>query len=167
MAISGPSRTNGTYHAEVVQRERARRTRLLIGIGAVLSLVGLVQIVLINADMTRIEQSGPARLALNGDVVAHFMPSILINFQRAQQPPNTVVNTQGDPRYSLPFIRDKQALERWTAFFGLSISVLFIGLQERIPYSTANPRSPTGTDLSRMLILISLTYAALSLFETG
>ena len=82
--------TNGTYHAPTVQKERARRIRLLIGIGGLLSLIGLVQVVLINADMTRIEQSGPQRFALAGDTVAHFIPSILENFQRAQAPPNTV-----------------------------------------------------------------------------
>jgi hypothetical protein len=159
--------SNGTYHAALAQRERARRTRLLIGLGALLSLVGLVQVVLINADMTAIEQSGPERLALAGDMVAHFVPSILANFQRAQQPAATVTNTEGDPRHSVPFVRDKQALERWTALTLLGLAVLFIGLESRIPESTANPRSPTGTDLSRLLILISLSYGALSIFESG
>ncbi|MBV9598683.1 MAG: hypothetical protein JOZ87_17695 [Chloroflexi bacterium] len=168
MAVEGPASTNGTYHAEVVQRDRSRRTRLLIGIGGLLSLIGIVQVVLVNADMTRIEQAGPQRLSLAGDTVAHFMPSLLENLQRAQAPPNTVtLITADDPRHSAPFINDKRALERWTAFSGLALAVLFIGLQERIPQSTAHEPSPTGTDLSRLLILIAVTYGALSLFESG
>src|SRR6478609_3551556 len=160
--------TNGTYHAPVIQRERARRIRLLIGIGAVLSLIGIVQVVPINADMTRLEQSGPQRFALAGDTVAHFVPSILTKFQRAQAPPNTVsAITADDPRHSAAFVDDKRALERWTAFTGLALAILFIGLEERIPNSTARVRSPTGTDLSRMLILLSVAYGALSIFESG
>ena len=160
--------SNGTYHAPAIQRERSRRIRLLIGIGGALSLIGIVQVVLINADMTRMEQTGPQRLALAGDTLAHFMPSLLENFQRAQAPPNTVtLITADDPRHSVPFVEDKRALERWTAFTGLALAVLFIGLEERIPSSTARERSPTGTDLSRLLILLSLTYAALSIFESG
>jgi len=160
--------TNGTYHAPVAQRERLRRVRLLIGLGGLLSLLGFVQVVLINAEMTRLEQAGPGRLALAGDTLAHFMPSILENFQRAQAPPNTVtLITVDDPRHSAAFVNDKRALERWTAFTGLALAVLFIGLQERIPLSTAHERSPTGTDLSRMLILVSVAYGALSIFESG
>jgi hypothetical protein len=160
--------TNGTYHAPVIQKERTRRVRLLIGIGGVLSLIGLLQVLLINADMTRIEQSGPQRFALAGDTIAHFMPSILENFQRAQAPPNAVtLITADDPRHSAAFVNDKRALERWTAFTGLALAVLFIGLQERIPVSTARDRSPTGTDLSRLLILVSVAYGALSIFESG
>jgi hypothetical protein len=169
MAVQGPSRsTNGTYHAPMVQRERARRIRWLIGIGGLLSAIGIVQVVLLNADMTRIEQAGPPRFALAGDTLAHFMPSLLENFQRAQQPPNTVTFiTADDPRHSPAFINDKRALERWTAFSGLALAILFIGLQERIPSSTAHKPSPTGTDLSRLLILLSLSYGALSIFESG
>ena len=168
MVVPGPVRTNGTYHGDLAQRERNRRTRLLIGIGGILTAIGLIQIVLINAEMTSIEQAGPARLALAGNVVAHFVPSILANFQRAQQPPNSVTQVQADdPRHSAAFVNDKRALERWTAFTGLALALLFIGLQERIPNSTVNPRSPTGADLSRMLILLSLAYGALSIFESG
>jgi hypothetical protein len=167
VAVQGPSRANGTCHAAVAQRERVRRTWLLIGAGAALSLLAFVQVLLVNSDMTRIEQSGPERLALAGDTVAHFVPSILANFQRAQQPANTVVNTEGDPRHSVAFVRDKQALERWAALSLIGLSVLFIGLENRIPNSTVTPRSPTGSDLSHLLILISLSYGALSIFETG
>jgi len=160
--------TNGTYHAPVLRRERAKRVRILIGVGAVLSLVGIVQVWLINSDMTRIEQAGPQRFALAGDTVAHFIPSILSNFQRAQAPPNTVtLITADDPRHSPVFINDKRALERWTAFTGVALAILFVGLEERIPISTARERSPTGTDLSRMLILLSVAYGALSIFESG
>jgi hypothetical protein len=160
--------TNGTYHAPVVQRERSRRIRLLIGVGGALSLIGIVQVLLINADMTHIEQAGPQRFALAGDTLAHFMPSLLQNFQRAQQAPNTVTFiTADDPRHSAAFINDKRALERWLAFSGLALAVLLIGLQERIPSSTARERSPTGTDLSRILILLAVTYGALSIFESG
>jgi hypothetical protein len=168
MAVHGPIQTNGTYHAEEVHKQRVLRTRWLIGVGAVLSVLGLLQMALINADMTHIEQSGPPRLALAGDTLAHFMPSILQNFQRAQQAPNTVtVISADDPRHSVPFVNDKRALERWAAFTGLALSVLFIGLQSRIPESTSRPGSPTGTDLSRLLILVSITYGALSIFESG
>jgi hypothetical protein len=168
MVVHGPVRANGTYDADIGQQKRVQRTRMIIGIGAVLTAIGLVQVVLINTDMSRIEQAGPLRLALAGDTVAHFVPSILSNFQRAQQAPNTVsAVTADDPRHSLAFVNDKRALERWAAFTGLALAVLFIGLQERIPNSTANPRSPTGTDLSRMLILVSITYGALSIFESG
>jgi len=160
--------TNGTYHAPVIQRERTRRIRILIGVGAVLSMVGVAQVLLINAEMTRLEQTGPQRFALAGDTVAHFIPSILANFQRAQAPPNTVTFiTADDPRHTPAFVDDKRALERWTAFTGVALAVLFIGLQERIPTSTARERSPTGTDLSRLLILISVAYGALSIFESG
>jgi hypothetical protein len=151
-----------------VQRERSRRIRLLIGIGGALSLIGIVQVLLINADMTRIEQTGPQRFALAGDTLAHFMPSLLQNLQRAQQAPNTVTNiTADDPRHSVAFIDDKRALERWSAFTALALAVLLIGLQERIPASTAREPSPTGTDLSRLLILLAVTYGALSIFENG
>jgi hypothetical protein len=160
--------TNGTYHAPVIKRERTRRVRILIGVGAVLTLIGMVQVLLVNSDMTRLEQAGPQRFALAGDTVAHFVPSILANFQRAQAPPNTVtLITADDPRHSLAFVNDKRALERWTAFTGVALAILFIGLQERIPTSTARDRSPTGTDLSRLLILISVAYGALSIFESG
>jgi hypothetical protein len=118
--------------------------------------------------MTRIEQSGPQQFSLAGSTLAHFMPSLLENFQRAQQPPNTVtLITADDPRHSPAFVNDKRALERWVAFTGMALAVLFIGLEERIPLSTAHERSPTGTDLSRLLILVSVTYGALSIFETG
>jgi hypothetical protein len=168
MAVHGPVHANGTYDADVTQHRRLQRTRVLIGVGAVLTAVGLLQVVVINADMSRIEQAGPQRLALAGDTLAHFVPSILANFQRAQQPPNTVtLVTADDPRHSVPFVNDKRALERWAAFTGLALAVLFIGLQERVPNSTANPRSPTGTDLSRLLILVSIAYGALSIFESG
>ena len=160
--------TNGTYHAPVIKRERTRRIRILIGVGAVLSLLGLVQVLLTNADMTRLEQAGPQRFALAGDTVAHFIPSILTNFQRAQAPANTVTTiTADDPRHSPAFVADKRALERWTAFMGVALAILFIGLEERIPTSTARERSPTGTDLSRLLILVSVAYGALSIFENG
>jgi hypothetical protein len=168
MGVSGPSRVNGTYHVAVAQKERVRRTRLLILLGTVLSLVGMLNVVLINNDMTRIEESGPQHLALAGGGIAHFVPSILAGFQRAQQSPSTVTAIDPlDPRHSVPFIEDKRALERWTAFTGLSLAMLFVGLESRIPTSTVHPRSPTGTDLSRLLLLLSVTYGALSFFENG
>ncbi|HEX8969842.1 MAG TPA: hypothetical protein VF937_18305 [Chloroflexota bacterium] len=167
MAVQGPSRTNGTCRAAVAHRERVLRRRLLIGAGALVAAIGLAQVLLINADMSRIEQAGPQRLALAGDTLAHFVPSILSNFQRAQQAPNTVVNIEGDPRHSPAFIDDKRALERWLALTGLALAVLFIGLEDRIPNTVVKPRSPTGTDLSRLLILVSLAYGALSIFESG
>jgi hypothetical protein len=64
-------------------------------------------------------------------------------------------------------VDDKRGLERWMAVTGLSLALLFIGLEGRIPVSTAQVRSPTGTDLSRLLILVSISYGALSFFESG
>ena len=168
MAIPGPTRTNGTYHAAAAQKQRARRTRVLITLGAALAAIGLLNVALINNDMTRIEESGPQHLALAGGGLAHFVPSILASFQRAQQSPSIVTAIDpADPRHSAPFVEDKRALERWMALGGLALATLFIGLESRIPSSTAHSRSPTGSDLSRLLILLSISYGALSFFETG
>jgi hypothetical protein len=105
---------------------------------------------------------------LAGGGIDHFVPSILSNLPRAQAPANTVtVILAGDPRHSVPFIEDKRALERWLAVSGFSLATLFIGLENTIPASSARPRSPTGTDLSRLLILLSLAYGSLSVFESG
>jgi hypothetical protein len=161
-------RTNGTYHGAAIQKQRLTRTRILIAVGALLTVFGATNVVAINNDMTRIEESGPQQLALAGGGVAHFVPSILAEFRRAQQSPTTVnAIDPADPRHSPAYVEDKRALERWTAFSGLSLAVLFIGLEGRIPVSTAHVRSPTGTDLSRLLILLSVSYGALSFFESG
>jgi hypothetical protein len=168
--MRGPSasRTNGTYHATAAQKERIWRTRLLIAIGGVLAAVAIVNVAQINADMTRIEQTGPERLALAGGGIDHFVPGILMNLPRAQTPANSVsVILADDPRHSVPFVEDKRALERWMALAGLSLAGLFIGLESTIPGSSAHPRSPTGTDLSRLLVLLSLAYGSLSIFESG
>lgn len=168
MGVAGPSRVNGTYHAAEAQKERTRRTRVLILIAGVVAAVGAINVALVNADMSRIERQGPERLALAGGGIDHFVPSILSNLQRAQQSPNTVsVILADDPRHSLPFVEDKRALERWMALTGLSLAALFIGLENTIPTSTARARAPTGTDLSRMLILLALAYGSLSIFESG
>lgn len=168
MSVPGTGRINGTYHAAAAQRERSRRTRLLILVGGLLAALGMVNVVLINADMTRLEQEGPERLALAGGGIDHFVPSILSNLPRAQAPANTVtVILAGDPRHSVPFIEDKRALERWLAVTAFSLATLFIGLESTIPASSARPRSPTGTDLSRLLILLSLAYGSLAVFESG
>jgi len=161
-------RINGTYHAPTAQRQAQRRTRLLIGIGGLVALVALVNIILLNRDMTSIEQAGPERLGLAGGGIDRFVPSLLSNFSRAQAPLNTGAGfVAGDPRHSVPYIDDKRALERWTALAGFGLSALFIGLESTIPRSATSTRSPTGTDLSRLLILLSLAYAALSIFESG
>ena len=158
--------TNGTYHAAAIRRERERRTRLLIGTGLLVGVLGIVQVALVNADMTRIEQSGPERLALAGGGVDHFVPSILLNLPRANQGPSVVSTVlEGDPRRSPQFIGDKRALERWLAVAGIGLAVLFIGLESTIPTSTAHVKSPTGTDLSRLLILLAVAYGSLSFFE--
>ena len=168
MITQGPGRVNGTYHAAEVNQERTRRTRALIVVAGLLAVVGAINIVLVNADMNRIEREGPERLALAGGGIDHFVPSILSNLPRAQQPANTVtVILASDPRHSPPFVEDKRALERWLALTGLSLATLFIGLENTIPASTAHARSPTGTDLSRLLILVSLAYGSLSIFESG
>jgi hypothetical protein len=168
MSVPGAGRVNGTYHAAVAQKERARRTRLLIGIGGALAALGMINVALTNADMTRIEQSGPERLALAGGGVDHFVPSIFMNLPQANRSASTVTTIlANDPRHSLPFIEAKRALERWLALTGLSLATLFIGLESRIPDSTAHPRSPTGTDMSRLIILLAFAYGGLSLFESG
>jgi hypothetical protein len=161
-------RVNGTYQAAAAQRERVRRARLVIVIGALLAVLGIANVVLINADMTRIEQTGPERLALAGGGVDHFVPSLLSNLPRAQAPSSTVtVILADDPRHSPAFIDDKRSLERWMAAAGLGLATLFLGLESTIPVTTARPRSPTGTDLSRLLILLALAYGSLSVFESG
>ncbi len=168
MITQGPGRVNGTYHAAEAHKERTRRIRLLILVGGIVAALGAVNVVLVNADMSRIEREGPERLALAGGGIDHFVPSILSNLQRAQQPPNIVsVILASDPRHSLPFVEDKRALERWLALTGLGLSALFIGLENTIPAKSAHARSPTGTDLSRLLILLSLAYGSLSIFESG
>src|SRR5215208_2374408 len=127
VTASRTGRTNGTYHAAATQRERNRRTRLLIALGGLLGILGIVNIALIHTEMTRIEQSGPERLALAGGGLDHFVPSILLNLPRASQPP-TIVTTvlAGDPRRSAAFIDNKRGLERWMAVAGLSLATLFI-----------------------------------------
>jgi hypothetical protein len=168
MSAPETGRINGTYHAAVAQQQRRRRTLLLIALGGVLALVCIVQVALINADMTRIEQAGPERLALAGGGIEHFVPSILSNLQRAQQPANTVsVILADDPRHSAAYVADKRALERWMALGGIALAALFIGLEITIPNSSARPRSPTGSDMSRLLLLVSLAYGSLSIFEVG
>jgi hypothetical protein len=168
MAVPEASRVNGTYHAADAQKDRARRIRLLLAVSVVVTAFGLLNVVLVNADMTRIEQSGPERLALAGGGIDHFVPSILSNLQRAQQPANAVSNVlSSDPRHSVAFVDDKRALERWLALTGLSLAAVLIGLENRITSSSAHPRSPTGSDLSRLIILLSLSYGALSIFESG
>ena len=129
----------------------------------------MLNVVLTNADMTRIEQSGPARLALAGGGIDRFVPSLLSNLQRANAPATTVnAPSPTDPRRSPAFIADKRALERWLALTGFGLSALFIGLEQTVPEeATRVARSPIGTDLARLLILLSLAYAALSFFETG
>src|SRR6202521_5516848 len=134
MVVPEAGRVNGTYHATQTLRERVRRTRMLIAISAAIAALAGLNVVLINADMTRMEQSGPQRLALAGGGIEHFIPSILLNLQRANQPPNTVtLILADDPRHSLPYVEDKRALERWLALTGFSLATLFIGLENRIP----------------------------------
>ncbi len=131
-----------------------------------MALIGIVNVAIINGDMTALERSGPERLALAGGGVDHFVPSILLNLPRANQPPTVVTNVlEGDPRRSPEFIADKRALERWLTVAGLGLAALFIGLERTIPTSTAQPKSPTGTDVSRLLILLALAYGGLSFFE--
>src|ERR1700712_2748063 len=120
MVVPGTSRVNGTYHAADSQKERALRIRLLIGVGVVVSLFGLLNVVLVDADMTRIEQTGPQQLALAGGGIGHFVPGILSNLQRAQQSANTVSTVPaGGPRHSAGFIQGKRALERGGGGAGL------------------------------------------------
>src|SRR3954468_17333710 len=117
---------NGTYHASELNRQRQRRTRLLVGIGALVALVGIVGVAVSNADMTRLEQSGPERLALAGGGIDHFVPNILLNLPSANRPATTVTTVlEGDPRRSPAFINDKRALERWLMLAGLGLATLF------------------------------------------
>ena len=66
MITQGPGRVNGTYHAAEAHKERTRRIRVVIVIGGLLALVGAINVLLVNADMSRIEREGPERLALAG-----------------------------------------------------------------------------------------------------
>jgi hypothetical protein len=162
------ARVNGTYHPTSTVRRDSLQTRLLIGVGAFLALLGMLNIVLTNSDMTRIEQSGPPRLALAGGSIDRFVPSLLTNLPRANAPASTVnAPNPADPRRSPAFIADKRALERWMALTGIGLSALFIGLEQTVPESRAANRSPIGTDLARLLVLLSLAYLALSFFENG
>jgi len=162
------ARANGTYHATSTSRRDSLQTRVLIGVGAFLAILGMLNVFLTNSDMTRLEQSGPPRLALAGGSIDRFVPSLLANLPRANAPP-TVVNAPSstDPRRSPAYIGDKRALERWMALTGLGLSALFIGLEQTVPEARAVTRSPIGTDLARLLVLLSLAYAALSFFENG
>ena len=126
----------------------------------------MLNVLLVNGDMTRLEQSGPERLAIAGSGLERFVPSLLSNLQRANQPPSTVTAVlAGDPRRSPQYIDLKRALERWVAVIGLGLAALFIGLESTIPEGSAAARSPIGTDLGRLLILLSLGLAGLSFFE--
>jgi hypothetical protein len=162
------ARVNGTYHPAGAARRDSTHTRLLIGVGAFVALLGALNVVLTNADMTRIEQSGPPRLALAGGSIDRFVPSLLTNLPRANAPASTVnAPSSADPRRSPAYIADKRALERWMALTGFGLSALFIGLEQTVPDTRAIARSPIGTDLARLLVLLALAYAALSFFENG
>jgi len=163
------ARVNGTYHPASTARRNQLQTRLLIGLGTFVAALGMLNIFLTNADMTRIEQAGPARLALAGGGVDRFVPSLLTNLQRANAPATTVnAPSPTDPRRSPAFITDKRSLERWLALTGFGLSALFVGLEQTAPErSPAVNRSPIGTDLARLLILLSFAYVALSFFENG
>jgi hypothetical protein len=162
------ARANGTYHTTSTSRRDSLQTRLLIGVGAFLAILGMLNVFLTNAGMTRIEQSGPPRLALAGGGIDRFVPSVLMALPRANAPPS-VVNAPSptDPRRSPDYIGDKRALERWMALLGLGLSALFVGLEQTVPERRAVNRSPIGTDLARLLVLLSLAYFALSFFENG
>jgi hypothetical protein len=161
-------RANGTYRAVPAPRRPVAQTRLLIGAGAVVAVLGLLNVILINMEMTRLEQAGPPRLAITGSGVERFVPSLLANLQRAQQSPSTVTAVlAGDPRRSPEYIDHKRALERWVAVIGLGLAALFLGLESTIPEGSAAARSPIGSDLARLLILLSLAMAGLSFFEGG
>jgi hypothetical protein len=160
------SRVNGTYHAVPAPRRPLRQTRLLIVIGALVAGVGLLNVVLINLEMTRLEQEGPERLAIAGSGLERFVPSLLSNLQRANLPPSTVTAVlAGDPRRQPQYIELKRSLERWVAAIGLGLAALFIGLESTIPEGSAAARSPIGSDLARLLMLLSLALAGLSFFE--
>jgi hypothetical protein len=161
-------RVNGSYHALGAPHRDNKRTRLLIGVGAFVALLSAVNIYLLNADMTRIEQSGPQQLALAGGGLGRFVPSLLANLPRANTPPSTVnAPSPADPRRSVAYISDKRQLERWMALGGFGLSALFIGLEQTASESRGLARSPIGTDLARLVILLALAYAALSFFENG
>jgi hypothetical protein len=166
LAVS--ARVNGTYHAAGATRRLTTQTRLLIGAGAFVAVLAGLNIYLINVDMTRLEQSGPERLALAGGGIDRFVPTILANLPRANASPTTVnAPASGDPRRSAAYIADKRALERWMAIAGFGLSALFVGLEQTALDGRAISRSPIGTDLARLLVLIALAYGALSFFENG
>lgn len=164
------TRVNGTYHAPGASAARrdSPQTRLLIGVGAFVALLGALNVLLINVDMTGLEQSGPPRLALAGGGIDRFVPSLLTQLPRANAPASVVnAPSPADPRRSPAYIADKRALERWMAVAGFGLSALFVGLEQTVPESRQAHRSPIGTDLARLLVLLSLAYVALSFFESG
>jgi hypothetical protein len=162
------ARVNGTYHARSVARRDRLQTRVLIGVGAFLAALGLLNVFLTHREMDRIEQAGPPRLALAGSGIERYVPSLLLNLPRANAPPTTVnAPASTDPRRSAPYIAAKRALERWMAVIGFGLSALFVGLEQTIPDRSSAARSPIGSDLARLLILLALAYGALSFFETG
>ena len=161
-------RVNGSYHTLGAPRRDNNRTRLLVSVGAVVALLSAVNIYLLNADMTGMEQSGPQQLALAGGGLGRFVPSLLTNLPRANAPPSTVnAPSPTDPRRSVAYISDKRQLERWMALGGFGLSALFVGLEQTASESRGLPRSPIGTDLARLVILLALAYGALSFFENG
>jgi hypothetical protein len=159
-------RVNGTYHAVAVPRRPVTQTRLLIAIGALVAGVGLITVILINMEMSRLEQDGPERLAIAGSGLERFVPSLLSQLRRANQPPTTVTAVlAGDPRRSPQYIELKRWLERSVAIVFLGLAALFLGLESTIPEGSATARSPIGSDLARLLILLGLALLALSFFE--
>ncbi len=162
------ARANGTYHAVGAPRRSTNQTRLLIGIGGLVSLLAAVNIFLINAEMTDIEQRGPAQLALAGGGLGRFVPSLLMNLPRANAPAATVnAPSSSDPRRSPAYIGDKRALERWMALGSFGLAALFVGMEQTATETRTESRSPIGTDLARLLVLLALAYGALSFFENG
>jgi hypothetical protein len=139
----------------------------VLAAGALLTLLGFANAVLVNGEMTRLENEGPRRFALAGGGLDRFVPSLLANFSRANQPASTVsAAVPGDPRRTPQYVEHKRALERWIAVIGLGLAALFVGLEGTIPQGSAAARSPIGSDLARLLVLLSLALAALSFFES-
>ena len=85
------------------------------------------------------------------------------------------------PPYLIPAPLDvvKQLVLEWPKLFreslmttyatlgGFGLSALFVGMEQTAAETRTESRSPIGTDLARLLVLLALAYGALSFFENG
>jgi hypothetical protein len=163
-------RANGRYRAlETPRASVSRQTRLLIGVGLAVMLLAGINIVFVNAEMDRIEAGTTPRFAEVGNELGRVIPTIITYVVRGSVPidPPTADGAV-DPKRTRPYLDAKRGLERWIALFGLGLGALIVGVdQATSPPSPRRegPPSSLGSDVSRVLVMLSLAYAGLSFFE--